>query len=96
MRKYAFWLDAISERVGKCTIIPDSRAKKLSGRRGGRCKLIKKRDVAAGAAQLHRVFQTVAMDPETFHGRGHTRLKQIEYLLKTGQVDQRLFWKEMQ
>ena len=53
-------------------------------------------DVAAGAAQLHRVFQTVAMDPETFHGRGHTRLKQIEYLLKTGQVDERLFWKETQ
>ena len=53
-------------------------------------------DVAAGAAQLHRVFQSIAMDPETFHGRGHTRLKQIEYLLKTGQVDERLFWKETQ
>jgi nucleoside-diphosphate-sugar epimerase len=53
-------------------------------------------DVAAGAAQLHRVFQSIAMDPETFHGRGHTRLKQIEYLLKTGQVDDRLFWKETQ
>jgi nucleoside-diphosphate-sugar epimerase len=53
-------------------------------------------DVASGAAQLHRIFQTVAMDPEAFHGRGHTRLKQIEYLLKTGQVDQRLFWKETQ
>jgi nucleoside-diphosphate-sugar epimerase len=51
-------------------------------------------DVAAGAAQLHRVFQAIAMDPETFYGRGHTRLKQIEYLLKTGQVDERLFWKE--
>ncbi len=52
--------------------------------------------VAAGAAQLHRVFQAIAMDPETFYGRGHTRLKQIEYLLKTGQVDERLFWKETQ
>ena len=51
-------------------------------------------DVAAGAAQLHRVFTSIAMDPETFQGRGHTRLKQIEYLLKTGQVDERLFWKE--
>jgi nucleoside-diphosphate-sugar epimerase len=50
-------------------------------------------DIAAGAAQLHRVFDAVAMDGETFHGRGHTRLKQIEYLLKTGQVDDRLFWK---
>lgn len=53
-------------------------------------------DVAAGAAQLHRVFQATAMEPETFYGRGHTRLKQIEYLLKTGQVDERLFWKETQ
>ncbi|OBG38950.1 NAD(P)-dependent oxidoreductase [Mycobacterium sp. E3198] len=53
-------------------------------------------DVAAGAAQLHRVFQAIAMEPETFYGRGHTRLKQIEYLLKTGQVDERLFWKETQ
>jgi nucleoside-diphosphate-sugar epimerase len=51
-------------------------------------------DVAAGAAQLHRVFACIAMEPETFHGRGHTRLRQIEYLLKTGQVDERLFWKE--
>lgn len=53
-------------------------------------------DVAAGAAQLHRVFDSIAMDSETFYGRGHTRLKQIEYLLKTGQVDERLFWRHMQ
>jgi nucleoside-diphosphate-sugar epimerase len=52
-------------------------------------------DVAAGAAQLHRVFENIAMDGETFYGRGHTRLKQIEYLLKTGQVDEQLFWKVM-
>ena len=31
------------------------------------------------------------MDPETFHGRGHTRIKQIEYLLDTRQSDERLF-----
>ena len=49
--------------------------------------------VEAGATQLHRVFADIAMEPETFHGRGHTRLKQIEYLLKTGQVDEQLFWK---
>jgi nucleoside-diphosphate-sugar epimerase len=53
-------------------------------------------DVAAGAAQLHRVFDNIAMDPETFYGRGHTRLKQIEYLLKTDQVDEQLFWKAPQ
>ena len=53
-------------------------------------------DVAAGAAQLHKVFAGIAMDDETFAGRGHTRLKQIEYLLKTGQVDERLFWRKAQ
>ena len=53
-------------------------------------------DVASGAAQLHRVFETIAMEPEMFYGRGHTRLKQIEYLLKTGQVDGQLFWKGTQ
>jgi nucleoside-diphosphate-sugar epimerase len=49
-------------------------------------------DIEAGARQLHRVFESIAMEPEVFYGRGHTRLKQIEYLLKTGQVDQNLFW----
>jgi len=50
-------------------------------------------NVADGAAQLHRVFQSIDMDSATFHGRGHTRLKQIEYLLRTGQVDSQLFWR---
>lgn len=49
-------------------------------------------DAAAGTAQLHRVFEQIAMDTETFTGRGHTRLAQIEHLLKTGQVDPQLFW----
>ncbi|MET4611306.1 nucleoside-diphosphate-sugar epimerase [Rhodococcus sp. PvR044] len=51
-------------------------------------------DVAAGAAQLHRVFDSIDLDPSTFYGRGHTRLKQIEYLIKTGQVDGQLFWRD--
>lgn len=50
-------------------------------------------DLAAGAAQLHEVFEAIQLDPQTFTGRGHTRLKQIEWLLSTGQVDEKLFWK---
>ena len=50
--------------------------------------------VAAGAAQLHRVFRSIDLDAATFHGRGHTRLKQIQYLMATGQLDHRLFWSE--
>ncbi|WP_454051184.1 NAD-dependent epimerase/dehydratase family protein [Cellulomonas sp. Marseille-Q8402] len=49
-------------------------------------------DAAAGAAQLHRVFEQIQLDTETFTGRGHTRLAQIEHLLKTNQVDPQLFW----
>jgi nucleoside-diphosphate-sugar epimerase len=49
-------------------------------------------DVKAGAAQLHRVFAAIDLTAETFYGRGHTRLRQIEHLLATGQLDHRLFW----
>ena len=51
-------------------------------------------DAAAGAAQLHRVFESIDLDAETFTGRGHTRLKQIEHLLRTSQLDPKLFWKK--
>jgi nucleoside-diphosphate-sugar epimerase len=50
-------------------------------------------DAKAGAAQLHRIFSSIDLDDATFTGRGHTRLKQIEYLMRTEQVDPQLFWK---
>ena len=34
----------------------------------------------------------VLVNPETFTGRGHTRLKQLEYLLRTQQLDTDFFW----
>ncbi len=49
-------------------------------------------DAASGARQLHEVFRSIDMDTETFTGRGHTRLKQLEHLLGTGQIDTDLFW----
>lgn len=52
-------------------------------------------DLAAGALQLHQVFDAISLDAETFYGRGHTRLKQIEHLLATRQVDPHLFWNEV-
>ena len=45
-----------------------------------------------GAAQLREVFERIDLDAATFTGRGHTRLAQIEYLMRTGQVDDKLFW----
>lgn len=50
-------------------------------------------NLAMGAKQLHEVFDAIQLDEATFTGRGHTRLKQIDWLLKTGQVDEKLFWK---
>jgi nucleoside-diphosphate-sugar epimerase len=49
-------------------------------------------DVAQGAAQLHRLFAHIDLDPATFTGRGHTRLMQVQHLLRTRQVDDHLFW----
>ncbi|MFB9377487.1 NAD-dependent epimerase/dehydratase family protein [Kineococcus gynurae] len=49
-------------------------------------------DADKGATQLVEVFKAIDLDTETFTGRGHTRLKQLEYLIKTGQLDSDLFW----
>jgi nucleoside-diphosphate-sugar epimerase len=49
-------------------------------------------DAARGARQLHDVFERIQLDEATFTGRGHTRLKQLEHLLSTGQIDADLFW----
>ncbi|MEP6562878.1 MAG: NAD-dependent dehydratase, partial [Nakamurella sp.] len=35
---------------------------------------------------------SIDLDSETFTGRGHTRLKQLEYLLRTKQIDAELLW----
>ncbi len=51
-------------------------------------------DVARGAQQLLDVFRAVEMSTELFQFRGHTRIKQIEHLIKTRQIDDRFFWIE--
>ncbi|HST82485.1 MAG TPA: SDR family oxidoreductase [Kineosporiaceae bacterium] len=49
-------------------------------------------NAASGAKQLHQVFEQIGMDAATFTGRGHTRLKQLEHLIATKQLDADLFW----
>jgi nucleoside-diphosphate-sugar epimerase len=49
-------------------------------------------DARRGARQLYQIFSQIALDEPTFTGRGHTRLKQLEYLIATKQVDADLFW----
>jgi nucleoside-diphosphate-sugar epimerase len=45
-----------------------------------------------GAEQLHAIFQQVDMTAETFNAPAFTRLKQLEHLIRTGQIDSRFFW----
>jgi len=45
-----------------------------------------------GAEQLLNIFQQIEMSEDTFTSRGFTRLKQLEYLIRTQQIDQDFFW----
>jgi nucleoside-diphosphate-sugar epimerase len=49
-------------------------------------------DARRGAKQLHDIFDSIAMDPDVFLSRGFTRLKQLEHLLRTRQIDEKFFW----
>ena len=45
-----------------------------------------------GAQQLFDVFNSIDMSQDTFLFRGFTRLKQLEYLISTQQIDKNFFW----
>jgi len=47
---------------------------------------------ARGAQQLAELFDRIAMTAETFEFRGFTRLKQLEHLIATAQIDDRFYW----
>ncbi|WP_129336155.1 NAD-dependent epimerase/dehydratase family protein [Cellulomonas endophytica] len=49
-------------------------------------------DAQSGARQLAQVFGSIDLDEATFTGRGHTRLKQLQHLLATKQIDAELQW----
>jgi nucleoside-diphosphate-sugar epimerase len=49
-------------------------------------------DVALGARELHAVFERIGMSHDTFESRAYTRLKQIQYLRATSQIDEHFFW----
>ncbi|HEY9862480.1 MAG TPA: SDR family oxidoreductase [Candidatus Obscuribacterales bacterium] len=51
-------------------------------------------DARRGAQQLFDLFNQIDMDADTFNARGFTRLKQLEYLLRTQQIDQDFFWRQ--
>ena len=49
-------------------------------------------DAELGARELHQVFERVGLSETDFGWRGFTRLKQIEYLIRTKQIDDDFFW----
>lgn len=56
---------------------------------GFRCQ----RDAAVGASQLREIFERIDMSRDVFEGRAYTRLKQLQHLLKTQQIDSHFFWR---
>lgn len=50
-------------------------------------------DARKGAEQLHKVFSSIDMDQDTFQYRAFTRLKQLEWLIRTQQIDADFFFK---
>ena len=49
-------------------------------------------DVRAGTNQLRELFEWLALTAETFRFRPFTRLKQLEYLIRTRQVDDNFYF----
>lgn len=45
-----------------------------------------------GARQLRDIFSRIDMSGEAFEFRGFTRLKQLEYLVRTNQINNEFFW----
>ena len=49
-------------------------------------------DARRGAKQLHDLFKRIDMTKDVFEYRTFTRLKQLEYLIRTQQIDPQFFW----
>lgn len=59
---------------------------------GFRCE----RDARAGSKELLELFHRIDMAPEIFDFRAYTRLKQLQHLIRTGQIDEDFYWSSNQ
>jgi nucleoside-diphosphate-sugar epimerase len=50
-------------------------------------------DAASGARELRTLFDRIQLSRETFEFRAFTRVKQLQHLRETGDLDERFFWK---
>ena len=48
----------------------------------------------AGAQELAKLFQRIGFSTAEYQFRAFTRLKQLKYLQRTGQIDDDLFWRQ--
>lgn len=51
------------------------------------------RDALTGACQLREIFERITMSRDVFTCRGYTRLKQLQHLIHTQQIDADFFWR---
>ncbi len=52
-----------------------------------------RRDALTGARELYDLFTPINLSADDFRSRAYTRLKQLDHLLTTRQVDDRLLWR---
>lgn len=52
-----------------------------------------RRNARIDAQQLREIFERMDMPHETFKFRSFTRLKQLEYLIETHQIDDKFYWR---
>jgi nucleoside-diphosphate-sugar epimerase len=50
-------------------------------------------DAEKGVRQFHDLFGQIDFTKDQFEHRAFTRLKQLQYLIRTGQIDKNFFWK---
>ena len=50
-------------------------------------------DADKGVQQFYELFRQIDLALDTFEYRAFTRLKQLQYLIRTGQIDRGFFWK---
>jgi nucleoside-diphosphate-sugar epimerase len=55
---------------------------------GFKCKW----DIEKGVKQLKKILETISIDMDVTTSRSFIRLKQIQYLLSTKQIDENLYW----
>ncbi len=48
-----------------------------------------------GAEEFRKLFERIEFSPQSYEFRAFTRLKQLHYLQRTGQIDNDLFWRGM-